>query len=39
MFFGKTVHHPGIPARPALPTIAIAERLMAEEVEAVMEKP
>ena len=27
LFFGKEVHHPGVPARPVLPTKAVAERL------------
>lgn len=28
LFFGKQVNHPGIPARPVLPTKAVAERLV-----------
>ena len=28
LIFGKEVHHPGIPARPVLPTKAVAERLV-----------
>lgn len=35
--FGKTVHHPGIPARPVLPTVVLAERLMHDEVESAIE--
>ena len=31
--FGKQVNHPGIPARPVLPTAATAERLVVEAVE------
>ena len=31
--FGKQVNHPGIPARPVLPTAATAERLVVETVE------
>lgn len=31
--FGKEVQHPGIPARPVLPTAATAERLVTETVE------
>ena len=31
--FGKEVNHPGIPARPVLPTQATAERLVVETVE------
>lgn len=31
--FGKQVNHPGIPARPVLPTQATAERLIVEVVE------
>lgn len=30
--FGKQVNHPGIPARPVLPTAATAERLVVESV-------
>lgn len=33
-FFAKTVHHPGIPARPMLPTKRIAEKLAIDVVEA-----
>lgn len=31
--FGKVVRHPGLPARPVLPTKAIAETMMVEEFE------
>ena len=32
LIFGKEIHHPGIPARPVLPTQATAERLVVETV-------
>ena len=35
IFFGKQVNHPGVPARPVLPTKAVAERLIRETVDAV----
>lgn len=35
-FFGKEVHHPGIPARPVLPTKAVAERLVTETLDAML---
>jgi len=33
LFFGKEVHHPGIPARPVLPTKEIGERLIQLEID------
>lgn len=36
IFFGKEVHHPGIPARPVLPTKAVAERLVLETIDAML---
>lgn len=38
LFFGKEVHHPGVPARPVLPTKAEAERLIGEAVEGMLER-
>lgn len=35
--FGKIVHHPGLPARPVLPSLSIAERLALEEIESMFE--
>ncbi|MDZ4347914.1 MAG: hypothetical protein U1E51_36365, partial [Candidatus Binatia bacterium] len=36
LFFGKEVHHPGIPARPVLPTKAVAERLVQQTLDAML---
>ena len=36
VFFGKEVHHPGIPARPVLPTKAVAERLVQQTLDAML---
>lgn len=36
LFFGKEVHHPGIPARPVLPTKAVAERMIQTTVDAMI---
>lgn len=35
--FGKEVHHPGVPARPVLPTKPTAERLVGEAVEEMLQ--
>lgn len=35
--FGKRVHHPGLPARPVLPPLNVAEKLALEELESMME--
>ena len=35
--FGKQVNHPGVPARPVLPTAATAERLVVETVTEMLE--
>ena len=35
--FGTKVNHPGLPARPVLPTVEQAEILMTQEVEAMLE--
>lgn len=36
LFFGKQVNHPGIPARPVLPTKAVAERLVQQTLDAML---
>lgn len=36
LFFGRVVNHPGIPARPVLPTKAVAERLVQETIDALL---
>lgn len=38
LFFGKEVQHPGIPARPVLPTKAVAERLVQDVVDGMLKK-
>ena len=38
LIFGKEVQHPGIPARPVLPTKAVAERLVADVVDGMLKK-
>jgi phage gpG-like protein len=35
--FGKRVNHPGIPARPVLPDVPLAERIGVEEIESVID--
>lgn len=35
-FFGKQVQHPGIPARPVLPTKAVAERLVQQVLDGML---
>ena len=35
-FFGKEVHHPGVPARPVLPTAPAAEQMIKETVDAML---
>lgn len=37
VIFGKRVRHPGLPARPVLPSRAIAEAMMVEEFESMLE--
>lgn len=37
VIFRKSVNHPGVPARPALPTKAVAERLVQEETDSYLE--
>ena len=37
-FFGKEVHHPGVPARPVLPTKAKAEEMIKLTVDAMLER-
>lgn len=37
IFFGKEVHHPGIPPRPVLPTKEVAEALLISELEGLVE--
>lgn len=37
MVFRKSVNHPGVPARPALPAKAVAERLVQEELDSYLE--
>lgn len=36
LFFGKEVHHPGVPARPVLPDQRTAERLAQETINAML---
>lgn len=36
LFFGKEVHHPGIPARPVLPTQLVAEKMIQTTVDAML---
>ena len=36
LIFGKEVQHPGIPARPVLPTKAVGERLVQETINAML---
>lgn len=38
IFFGKEVHHPGIPARPVLPTQVVADKLAQETIDAVLSR-
>lgn len=38
MVFGKTVNHPGMPARPVLPTAADATRLLQATVQAMLDR-
>lgn len=38
LFFGKEVHHPGVPARPVLPTQAEAEQILRPVVEGALER-
>lgn len=38
LIFGKRVHHPGIPRRPLIPSDSLAQRLVVETVEAMLEK-
>lgn len=38
LHFGKEVNHPGIPARPVLPTKEVGERLVREVVEGMLQK-
>lgn len=38
LIFGKEVNHPGIPARPVLPTKAVAERLVRDVVDGALER-
>lgn len=37
-FFGKEVHHPGLPARPVLPTFAEATKFSQETVQAMLDR-
>ena len=37
-FFARSVNHPGLPARPLLPTKALAERMAAKTIEATLRK-
>ena len=37
LFFGKEVHHPGIPARPVLPTKEIGEQLAQQVIDGYLE--
>ena len=37
MIFGREVHHPGIPARPVLPTVPQAEALLKPALEEMLE--
>lgn len=37
IIFRKSVNHPGVPARPVLPTKAVAERLVQEELDSYLE--
>lgn len=36
LFFGKEVHHPGVPPRPVLPTVVQAEQLVVKTVDAML---
>ncbi len=36
MFFGKQINHPGIPARPVLPSQAVAEKLIQETIDGML---
>lgn len=38
LFFGKEVRHPGIPARPVLPTVPVAEQLVLDVAKGVIER-
>jgi phage gpG-like protein len=38
LFFGKQVDHPGVPARPVLPTKAVADRLAQETIDAMLSR-
>lgn len=38
LFFGKKVNHPGVPARPALPTHAEAEQVLRPTIEGALER-
>lgn len=38
IFFGKEVHHPGVPARPVLPTKNVAEQLILETIDGMLER-
>lgn len=38
IFFGKEVHHPGITARPVLPTKAVAEQMILETIDGMLNR-
>ncbi len=38
MIFGREVHHPGIPARPVLPTVPQAEQILKPVLEGMLER-
>ena len=38
MFFGKEIQHPGIPARPVLPSKAVAERMIQETIDGMLSR-
>ena len=38
VFFGKVVHHPGLPARPVLPTLAEADKMAGDTVAAMLDR-
>lgn len=38
MIFGREVHHPGVPARPVLPTVQQAETILKPVVEGMLER-
>ena len=38
IIFGKQVNHPGIPARPVLPSVAVAEKLIQDVVSGMLDR-